>query len=547
MFNNQGGIQALLKEGARHISGLDEALLRNIEAASQIGQMTKACLGPCGLNKLVINHLEKQTVTRDAAKMFEELEVVHPAAKLVSMAAQAQHAECGDGTNVVSVLAGELLGNAGLLMAKGVHATEIIKGYEIGLAKSLEILDRMEDLKVANLHDRASWTKVVASVLGTKLYDHVDFVADLVSTACVAVMPKSPSDFDPESVRVVTLAGSGNFALSKVVDGVVLNRDVLGSHKRKTNAKAAVFSIGLEMTGTEQTSTVLLTSAEELMNFSKGEQQKAEDYVKGMADLGVQVVVSGGSVSDIFLHYLNLHGIMVIKCTSKFELKRISDTLGAVQIARLGVPLLEELGFADSVEVTELSSAKVTVIRASSSRINTILLRGATNELLVEVERAIGDALQLIRCVAVKNERAFCYGGGCAEMRMAKEVRHVASKTEGLEQYGIGKYADALESIPKSIAANAGLDAEESLAFLRAQHVAGKSNSCIDVFAPAKNRTKAVVDAPTLSIFDHVISKKWALRLATDAVMTVLRIQHIIVARQAGGPKPRGEPNVDDD
>lgn len=538
----------MLKEGGRHFAGMDEALLKNIEAAKQIGSMTRSSFGPYGLNKLIVNHLDKHFVTRDAAVILEEMEVIHPAAKLVVMAAKAQEQECGDGTNLVTVFSGELLTNAEELLKQGIHASDVVRGYELAIEGIVTEMKKQTNFTVKDPRSKEELTKVLEPVLATKQYGQERFLAKLVADACLAIMPAGKlHEFNPDNVRVASMTGSGVFANSHVVGGVVCPRDTMGNEKKKLKAKVAVFGIGLENAGPETSGTVLLNNVSDLLNFTKGEEARMEEFVKALVAAGVDAVITGGTVQDIALHFLNKYKILVIKCTSKFELRRLCETLGATAMNRMGPPVPEETGFAESIEVVEISNHKVTQVKAKDTLVSTIVLRGATPNMLAEVERSIVDAVNVVRCMCVKQELEFCPGGGAAELEVAAAIHKLGDSHTGLEQYAIHKVAEALEVVPKVLAKNSGLDADETLAALNAAHAKGNKFACVNVDAEGRSK-QAVADAVTKGIYDHLGSKIWALRLAMDAVLTVLRIQHIIVAKQAGGPRaPKGESIVDDD
>lgn len=548
MFQGQGGIQSLLKEGGRHFAGMDEALLKNIDAAKQIGSITRSSFGPFGLNKLIVNHLDKHFVTRDAAVILEEMEVIHPAANLLVMAAKAQEQECGDGTNLVTVFAGELLTNAEELLKQGIHASDVVRGYEIAIESIVEELKKQAIHTVKDPHSVQELRTVLEPVIATKQYGQESFIAKLVAEACVATMDANKiHEFNSDHVRVASMIGSGVFSNSHVVSGVVCPRDTLGNESKKLKAKVAIYSTGLENAGPETSGTVLLKNATELLNFTKGEESRMEEFVKSLVAAGVDAVITGGSVQDIALHFLNKYKILVIKCTSKYELRRLCDTLGATPMNRMGPPLPEEAGYAESIEVVEISSHKVTVVQAKDTSVATVVLRGATINMLAEVERSIIDAVNVVRCLCVKQEMNFCAGGGASELEVAAAIHRLGDSHTGLEQYAIHKVAESLEVVPKVLAKNSGLDAEETLAALNAAHAKGSKYACVNVEAQGRAK-EAVADAKEKGIYDHLASKVWALRLAMDAVLTVLRIQHIIVAKQAGGPRaPKGESIVDDD
>jgi T-complex protein 1 subunit theta len=500
------------------------------------------------LNKLIVNHLDKHFVTRDAAVILEEMDVVHPAAKLVVMAAKSQEQECGDGTNLVTIFAGELLTQAEELLKQGIHSSDVIRGYEIGIDAIVKELGNLSCYSVSDVRNKDQLEKVLRPVLGTKQYGQEDFLAKLVAEACVSIMPENVKNFNPENIRVACMTGSGIFSNSHVVSGVVSPRDTMGNETKKLKAKVAVYSIGIENAGPETSGTVLLKNANELLSFTKGEENRMEEFVKSLVEAGIDAIVTGGSIQDIALHYLNKYKILVIKCTSKFELRRLCDTLGAVLVNRMGPPIPEEMGYAESIEVQEISNHKVTIVKAKDTQVATIVLRGATQNMLAEVERSIVDAVNVVRCLCNKNELSFCAGGGATELEVSAAIHKVGDSYTGLEQYAIHKLAEALEIVPKTLAKNSGLDPDETLAALNAAHRSkGLKYACVNVDAEGRAKD-SVVDAVEKGVFDHLSSKIWAYRLAMDAVLTVLRIQHIIVSKQAGGPKgPKGGSRVDDD
>ena len=553
-----GGIQSILKDGGKHFAGVDDAVLKNIDAAKQISQLTKSSFGPHGMNKLIVNHLDKHFITRDAAVMLTEMEVMHPAAKLIVMAAKSQEQECGDGTNFVSILSGELLVQAEELLKQGVHVADIIRGFEIALKHTLSSLTNPQSLCLAESVNNTSSqthaaqiTKFLKSVIASKQFGQEDTIASLVTTACLQSTPTdNVADFNADDVRICKLVGGGDLYSSYVVTGCVIGRDAMGHIKNKNNCKVAVFSVGLEMTSTETGGQVLITNADQLLNFTKGEEVRMEQFVKELSAANIGCVITGGAVQDLALHYLNLYDIMTVKVTSKFELKRIADALGAAQMVRLGCPLPEECGYAESIRVEEVSSQKIIVVKSRDSRISSIVLRGATVNALEEIERAIVDSVNLYRCITTKNQVDFVFGAGATEVYLAEVIKQFAGTHSGLEQYGIAAFAEALEAVVRCIADNAGLKGNQVLANIVAAQAAQlaspgtKISACVDV----TGCNGGVGDAREIGVFDHLTSKSWAIRLAVDAALTILRTQHIIVAKQAGMPaKPKGESNVDDD
>jgi T-complex protein 1 subunit theta len=530
MFAPQG-LQSILKEGGQHFAGVDEAIVKNIEACKRIGEITQTSMGPNGMNKLLVDHLDKHIVTSDTAKMLQTLEVMHPAAKLLVLAAEAAEKECGDATNFTATFGSEMLAAAMDLLKEGIHMSDVIKGYNLAAAKCLEILEENCCWTCGNVRDVAQMTKAVNTVISAKNTGFEQKLAECVAQACVQVMPEDARKFDTDCVRCAKVIG-GSAGMTQVVPGMCLVRDAYGTEKSKLKARVAIFDVGMEMTSTEAKSTVLLNSAQELMDFTKSEEVQMEDFVKGLVEAKVDVVFCKGAVQDIAMHYLNKYKIMVIKITSKFDIKRLCKALNATALVRLGKPLPEEIGYAEDIHCEELGGTKTIMIRTGDSRIATIVLRGATPHLLDELERAIDDAVNLVRCVTTRDQR-FCPGGGAAEIEIAYKLAEWGRTVPGLEQYAAVKFAECFEVVPRILAKNAGLSHTKVLAALYSAHAQGQKTAGVNL----ADEVVTPHDAAAAGVLDHLSTKKWAIQLAVEAAMTVLRVDHIIVAKQAGGPK----------
>lgn len=539
MFQQQVGLNSILKEGGRHFSGVDEALLRNIEACKNLAKITSTSLGPHGTNKLIVNHIGKHFVTSDTSTMVEELEVMHPAAKMLVLSAKSQEQECGDCTNFTVTFGGELLAKAEELLKEGIHAADIIKGYTLARDKAVEVFNSNRCWHVTDMYSKEQLQQCVQTAISAKQLGQEANLAKLVAEASCICMPKVPSNFDVDNIRVTKVVG-GLLSRSFVVEGMALARSCVGVCQSKKKCKVAVYANGIEMSATETKGTVLLNNAEELMNFTKSEEAKMEEFIKSIKDAGVEFVVAGSTITEIAVHYLNKYDLMTLKVPSKFELKRVCRTLGATAIIRTGPPLPEEMGYAESVEVEEIASQKVTVIKTGDSKVATIVLRGATPNVLDEMERSIDDAANVVRCTT--RDPHFVPGAGATEIELAHELQQFGATVPGLEQYAVLKFAEALEVVPKVLAQNAGHNHTEAITALYAAHQKGEKAVGVDV-----ESGELLCNAKDKLILDHGESKKWALRFACDAILTVLQVDQIIMAKQAGGPKGGGGGGRDDD
>ncbi|CAD6332798.1 unnamed protein product [Miscanthus lutarioriparius] len=478
------GIQSMLKEGHRHLSGLEEAVLKSIDACRELSAITRTSLGPNGMNKMVINLLDKLFVTNDAATIVNELEVQHPAAKILVLAGRAQQEEIGDGASLTISFAGELLEKAEELIRMGLHPSEMIIGYTKAINKTIEILEDLVEKGSENM-DVRNKEEVVLRMRSA--------VASS-SLACIQVCPKNPANFNVDNVRVAKLLGGG-LHNSSVVRGMVLKNDAVGSIKRVEKAKIAVFAGGVDTSATETKGTVLIHSAEQLENYAKTEEAKVEELIKAVADSGAKVIVSGAAVGDMPLHFCERYKLMVLKISSKFELRRFCRTTGAIAILKLSQPNADELGYADSVSVEE-----------------------------------IGGTRSMCR------DSRIIPGAAATEMELAKRLKEFSLKETGLDQYAIAKFAESFEMVPRTLAENAGLSAMEIISSLYAEHASGNVKVGIDL------EEGACKDIWTLKIWDLYVTKFFALKYSADAACTVLRVDQIIMAKPAGGPRRDAQP-----
>jgi len=302
-----------------------------------------------------------------------------------------------------------------------------------------------------------------------------------------------------------------------------------------------VFAGGIDVPKTETKDTVLLKNAEDLLNYSKSEEKAIEEIIRKISESGAKVVISGSAIGEMAMHFIERYKLMACKVPSKFELRRICKAVGATPLIKLGAPTPEELGHADVVTVEEIGSTKVTIFRQESdeSGISTIVVRSSTSNLADDIERAIDDGVNVFKGM-IKDPR-FVPGAGATEIELARLLQAFGDSVPGLSQYAIKKYGEAFEVVPRTLAENAGLKATDVLSNLYAVHAKDQVNDGIDV---EEGDVKNVVD---LGILDLLTTKHWAIKLATDAALTILRVDQIIMAKRAGGPKPPQQGSADAD
>lgn len=432
------------------------------------------------------------------------------------------------------MLIGSLLENAEELLRMGLKPVEIIEGYEMARDKILdELLQTLVVEEVKDLEKIDSASRALRSSVMSKQYGIEDFLSRLIAQACIAVSPKGTA-FNVDNVRVCKVLGSG-VEQSHVIQGMVLKRQVEGTVTKVSDAKVAVYSCPVDIATTETKGTVLIKSAQELLNFSSGEENLLEQQIKGIADAGVKVVVSGGKFGDMALHFINKYGLMAVRLLSKFDVRRVASTVGARVLPRLEPPKSEDVGFCDQVYIDEIGDTTVVIMKQAShkSRISTIVVRGSTDNVMDDVERAIDDGVNTYK--ALTKDGRLLPGAGAVETELAVKMTSYSETLPGMEQYAVQKFAEALQSLPGSIAENAGIKSHDILLQLLAAHEKGDRHAAVDISVDVPK----LINATEHSIFDSYLVKYWGIKYATSTACTILSIDQIICSKRAGGPKPR--------
>jgi T-complex protein 1 subunit theta len=528
-FMKQHAPASMMKEGATFV---DEPVLKNINACKEMSKITASSMGPYGLCKMIINHLNKLFVTHDAGTIVTELEIEHPAAKLVVMASKAMQEEVGDGTNFVITLAGELLSQAEGLVRMGLHPSDIIAGYKKAGERAIEVLEQSVVGKVEDVLIIENIIPLLRTAIASKQYGYETFLAKLVAEACINACPSNPAQFNVDNVRVAKLDG-GSVTMSELVRGFVIPRPTEGTIKHKKDGRIAIYSCAIDVPTTETKGTALIETAEQLMDYSKKEEHVMEELIGNIARTGVNVIVSNSTFGDLALHFLEKFGIMALKIPSKFDMRRLATAVDARTLARLDTPTVEDIGKCDLVDVKEMGGKLITVFAQTreDSKLSTIIIRGATQNVLDDVERAIDDGINVFK--ALSKDRRYVAGAGAVEMELQKELLKFAESTRGLDQYAIRKYASSFEAIPRVLAEVSGYNGSNMVTELEAQHNKGNKNHGVSV------EDGTTHDAVAAGIVDCYSVKFWGIKLATDVAVTVLQVDQIIVAKQAGGPKTR--------
>eukprot|EP01063_Lacrimia_lanifica_P014362 TRINITY_DN20972_c0_g1_i1.p1 TRINITY_DN20972_c0_g1~~TRINITY_DN20972_c0_g1_i1.p1 ORF type:complete len:538 (+),score=295.18 TRINITY_DN20972_c0_g1_i1:46-1659(+) len=533
-FIKNAGLPNMLKDGH---TVQDDPLLKNIQACKEMAQVTRSSYGPMGLNKMVINHLGKLFVTHDAAVILRELEVQHPAANLLVMASKAMEEEIGDGSNFTVMFAGELLQEAEGLRKKGLKAAEMIRGYTVAHKKAMEILLAQKIETVKDHRDFAEVATPVKYSIASKQYGYQDILCELVAKACINVAGKNSKNFSVDNVRVLKVKG-GSIHDSKMVRGFCIQRGTEGMIKSVKGCKIAVYNCGIDAAATETKGNVLIETAEDMLNFDVSEEERLEKAIKAIVATGTNVIISNSNYSDLAMHFCEKYKLMAIKIASKFEMKRMCLAVGAKQIVRLDPPTAEDMGHCNEISETFVGDSKVITFEQTSedSKLSTIVLRSATEQQLDDLERAIDDGVNTYK--ALGRDGGLVPGAGAVEMELNKELMKYADETAGIDQYSIRSFATALEVVPRTLAEVAGHNGHELVPELVAAHEKGDSKAGVNI------DTGAVETTPVREAY---LTKFWGIQLAVEAVLNILRVDQIIMAKPAGGPKMQGGGARDDD
>ena len=525
----------ILKEGSSRSRGR-EAQHANIMAARIVAEAVKTSLGPKGMDKMLVDSFGDVTITSDGRTILDEMDVQHPAAKMMVEVAKTQDNEVGDGTTTVVVLSGELLGKAEELIEKNVHPTIIIDGYKKAAEKALEILDQIA-LKI-DPTDKEFLMKVAMTSMASKLVaEHREYLAKLAVEAILQVAEKTEEGYrvDVDDVKVEKKPGE-SLTDTKLIKGIVIDKEVVhpGMPKRVENAKIVLLNCPLEIEKTEFDAKINIESPEQMEAFLKEEERMLQEMVDKIAAVGANVVICQKGIDDAAQHFLARKRILAVRRVKKSDMEKLSKATGGRIITNLDDMTEADLGYAALVEERKIGDDKMVFIEGCKHpKSVTILIRGGTERIIDEAERSIHDALCVVRDVV--EEPKVVAGGGAPEIEVARMLKDFAESLPGREQLAVMHFAEALESIPVTLAENAGLDPIDILSELRARHDKGEKWAGVGV------HEGEVINTFEANVIEPVSVKKQVIKSATEAATMILKIDDVIAAAKMKPPKmPKG-------
>jgi len=532
----------VLKEGTTRETGKD-AQRNNIEAAKAIADTVKTTLGPKGMDKMLVDSLGDITISNDGATIMKQMDVDHPAAKMIVEIAKSQDQEVGDGTTSAVVLAGELLKQAEVLLDQNVHPTVISNGYKIASSKAMEIIEKVAkkgitDEELKNIAKTAMTGKNVGGV--------ADYLAEIAVKAVKYIAEKRDGKtvVDVDNILVQKKFGGG-ITDTQLIEGVVIDKEKV--HPRMPvvvkNAKIALLDSGLEIKKTEIDAKVQITDPSKIQAFLDQEEETLREMVQKIKKAGANVVFSQKGIDDLAQHFLSKEGIYGVRRVKKSDMEKLARATGGKIITNLDDLSPADLGYAEQVEEKKIGDDRMTFITGCKyPKSVSILIRGGTQHTIDEVDRALHDALKVVGVTL--EDGTLVPGGGAIEAEIAKELRKFAPTIGGREQLAIEAFANAVEVIPRTLAENAGMDPIDTLLQIRAEHEKGHLNIGVDAI------NGVVGDVYSKNVIEPARVKKHAIESATEVATMLLRIDDVIAAKKSkpeekkeggqGGPGSEG-------
>ena len=531
-----GGMPVLiLREGTKENRG-KEAQRNNITAAKLVAEVVKTCLGPRGMDKMLVDTVGDVTITNDGATILKEIDVQHPAAKMMVEVAKSVDNEVGDGTTSSVVLAGALIEKAEELINKEVHPSVIVDGYTAAAEQALRILQRMA-VKI-DVDDKETLIKIATTSMYSKLVsDDSPVLAQIVVNAAKQVAEKTEGGvlkLDLDNIKVEKKAGE-SIHDTKLIKGIVLDKEVVhaGMPKRIESAKIALVNSALEIEKTEMSAEIRINDPQQMQMFLEEENKMLKSMVDKIKSSGSNVVLCQKGIDDIAQHYLAKAGILAVRRVKESDMTKLSKATGARIVNNLDDLTDKDIGSADLVEERKVETDKWVFIEGCKHpKSVTILIRGGSQTVVDEADRSVHDALMVTKDVLERP--AIVAGGGAPESYVAGKIREWANTLSGREQLAAEKFAESLEVIPLTLAENAGMDPIDTITELRARQGKGSKSAGIDA------KAAKVTDVSKSDIVEPLSVKEQIIKSATEAASMILRIDDVIASSKSAPSGPPG-------
>ena len=524
----------IMREGTERQRGRD-AMSNNIAAAIVIAEAIRTSLGPRGMDKMLVDQFGDVVITNDGATILKEIDVQHPAAKMMVEVAKTQDSEVGDGTTTSVILAGELLKRAKKLLEQKIHPTVITEGFRKAADKAIEILEKMS--VKSGIDDEEGLKNSAMTCMSSKIVsESKEKLAIICMDAIKAVAEKDDDGnwvADIDKVQIQKKAGE-SIDDTNLIKGIILDKEVVspGMPKIISDAKILLLQSAIEIEKTEFDTKLQITRPEQIQEFLDEEEKMIRRMVEKIVNSGANVVICQKGIDDLAQHFLSKKGIMAIRRVKKSDIEKLAKATGGVIFTGLDDVTEEKLGFAGLVEERKImNDSWIFIEDCKDPKAVVILIRGGTDLVVDEAERAIHDALCVIRDVV--EDQKIVGGGGAPEIEVAIQLRAYASTLGGREQLAVEIFADSLDIIPKTLAENAGLDQIDVLMKLRAAHQQGNKFAGTDL-----DTGDVVLDMLKIGVVEPTVVKVQAIKSSTEATSMILRIDDIIASQRSAGPPP---------
>ena len=526
----------ILREGTKENKGR-EAQKNNLTAAKLVAEVVKSSLGPRGMDKMLVDSLGDVTITNDGATILKEIDVQHPAAKMVVEVAKSVDNEVGDGTTSSVIFTGALLEKAEELIDKNVHPSVIVDGYTAASIEALQTLDKIA-IKVKT-DDRDLLAKIANTSMYSKLVSEDSPVLSKIVVDATQMIADSNEKtktlkVDLDNIKVEKKAG-GSMQDTSLIKGIVLDKEVVhsGMPKRIVKAKIALINSPLEIEKTEMSAEIRISDPQQMQMFLEEENNMLRAMVEKVKSSGANVLLCQKGIDDLAQHYLAKDGILAVRRVKESDMLKLTKATGARLVNNIDDLSSKDLGSADVVEERKVENDKWVFIEGCKNpKAVTILVRGGSQRVVDEADRSLHDALMVMKDVL---EKPFIVaGGGAPEAYIATHIRNWSSTLEGREQLAVIKFAEALETIPISLATNAGMDPIDTMAELRAKQNKGMKWTGVNV------RSTTVSDMFKQNILEPVVIKEQIIKSATEAACMLLRIDDVIASSKSKGGPPGG-------
>lgn len=518
----------ILREGSQRTRG-KEAQSNNIMAAKAVAEAVRTTLGPKGMDKMLVDSLGDVVITNDGATILKEMDIEHPAAKMIVEVSKTQDDEVGDGTTTAAVIAGELLKKAEELIDQDVHPTIIASGYRMASVKAGEIIQELA--KSVTRENKDILMNISGTAMTGKGAEATKEVLATISVAAITSIVDEDNKVDMENIKIEKKVGA-RIEESELIEGMIIDKERVHTNmpKKVENAKIALINTAIELKDTEVDAEISITSPEQLQSFLDQEEKMIKDLVDKVVNSGANVVFCQKGIDDMAQHYLAKAGVFAIRRVKKSDMQKLSRATGAKLITNVDEITEADMGKADLVEEKKIGGDPMTFVTGCvNPKAVSILLRGSTEHVIDNIERGLNDSLRVVG-VAIEDEKLVA-GGGSPEVEVALRLQEYAATLSGREQLAVKAFAEALEIVPRTLAENAGLDPIDMLMELRAHHEKGVKTAGLNVY------TGEVIDMWEAGVVEPLRVKTQAINAAAESAVMILRIDDIIASRQ-GGPGP---------